>query len=37
MVADAEVVVIPEVAHMSFIEDEAAFLSRVQDFLERRL
>lgn len=33
---DAEVAVIPEVAHMSFIEDEAAFLAQVRNFLERR-
>ena len=34
---DAEVAVIPEVAHMSFIEDEAAFISAVRSFLERRI
>lgn len=36
MMADAEVSVIPEVAHLAFIEDEPAFLAAVGGFLERR-
>ncbi|MCT8329500.1 proline iminopeptidase-family hydrolase [Albidovulum sediminis] len=33
---DAAVVELPEVAHLSFIEDEPAFLGAVRNFLERR-
>ncbi|WP_343116685.1 proline iminopeptidase-family hydrolase [Ostreiculturibacter nitratireducens] len=36
MMKDATVVEIPEVAHLSFVEDEPAFLGVVRDFLERR-
>lgn len=37
MMRDADVAVIPEVAHMSMIEDEAAFISALRSFLERRI
>jgi pimeloyl-ACP methyl ester carboxylesterase len=36
MMKDATVVEISEVAHLSFVEDEPAFLGVVRDFLERR-
>ena len=37
MVHEAEVTVIPEVAHLAFIEDEPAFLLAVRSFLEEAL